>query len=177
MNFNLDEAIELLERTPEALAYFLSGLSEGWVTCNEGEGTWNASEVIGHLIIGEKYNWIPRMESILNSDEPKLFPVFDRFAHLKENQEDTIGDKLHEFKKLRKGSLDKLKSFQNLESHYEKTGIHPEHGEVRLKELLSTWVVHDLTHITQIARIMAERYREDVGPWVNYLGVLRRNTK
>lgn len=174
MNFKLEEAIEILERTPKSLETFLSGLSEGWLQCNEGEGTWNAQEVIGHLIEAEKNNWIPRLETILQAGEDKSFPPFDRFAHLRQMSESSLDQKFLEFKVIRSENIATLKSLENLETHFELTGIHPEFGPVKLRELLSTWVVHDLTHIAQIVRIMAERYRQDVGPWAEYLGVLKR---
>jgi DinB superfamily len=174
MNFNLKEAIEVLERTPQTLEYLLSGLSDSWSQCNEGEGTWNPSEVIGHLIEGEKNDWIPRLEIILKEGESKPFPPFDRFSHLKESPGVTIEKKLQEFKNLRARNLTKLKSLVEPEQHLELTGTHPALGVVKLRELLSTWVVHDLTHIAQIVRVMAERYRTDVGPWKEYLGILNK---
>jgi hypothetical protein len=174
MNFNIEEAIEVLERTPRTLASFLSGLSEGWLQCNEGEGTWNASEVIEHLIEGEKTNWIPRLEFILQEGESQPFPPFDRFSHLKGKTERSIEEKLLEFKTLRAQNITKLKVLIEPELHLELTGSHPAFGQVKLRELLSAWVVHDLTHIAQIVRVMAERYRADVGPWIEYLGILKK---
>lgn len=174
MNFKLEEAIEVLERTPQTLTYFLLGLSSTWVNCNEGDGTWNIDEVIGHLIEGERNDWIPRLKIILTEGEKKTFPPFDRHAHLKENQL-TLEQKLQEFRILRANNIEILKSLINLEKHLELTGNHPAFGLVKLRELLATWVVHDLTHISQIVRVMAERYREDVGPWVEYLGILNKS--
>lgn len=174
MQFNLEEAIEILERTPKTLDCLLSGLSDGWLQCREGQGTWNPSEVVGHLIEGEKTNWVPRMEVILDGGENKAFPPFDRQAHLMEGTEKTIEQQLLEFQTLRKENISKLTSLVNTETSLDLTGLHPEFGEVKLRELLSTWVVHDLTHIAQIVRVMAERYRVDVGPWSAYLGILNR---
>ncbi|WKA55642.1 DinB family protein [Planococcus shixiaomingii] len=174
MNFNVEEAIEILERTPQTLNALLSGLSHVWLESNEGEGTWNPSQVIGHLIEGEKNDWIPRMEMILHEGERRPFPPFDRFAHLIESPERTIEEKLFEFQTLRQKSLDKLKNLIDSDTNFEQTGLHPDFGPVKLRELLSTWVVHDFTHINQIARTMAERYSEDVGPWKAYLGVLKK---
>jgi DinB superfamily len=173
MNFMMKEAIEVLERTPQTLEYFLSGLSSPWLQSNEGEGTWNDSEVIEHLIEGEKNNWIPRMEKILQEGESKPFPPFDRYSHLNQSSERSISQKLHEFKTIRTQNITKLKGLIEPE-HLELTGSHPEFGVVKLRELLSTWVVHDLTHISQIVRVMAERYRSDVGPWEEYLGILKK---
>jgi DinB superfamily len=173
MNFSMKEAIEVLERTPQSLESFLSGLSDNWVQSNEGEGTWNVSEVIEHLIEGEKNNWIPRLEMIIEEGEKQPFPPFDRFSHLNDKNEGSIEHKLLEFKTIRKQNIAKLKSIIEPGLHLELTGTHPAFGKVKLRELLSTWVVHDLTHIAQIARVMAERYREDVGPWEEYLGILK----
>lgn len=174
MNFNVKEAIQVLERTPHTLEYFLSGLSAGWLQCNEGDGTWNASEVIDHLLEGEKMNWMPRLETILKEGEGKPFPPFDRFSHLKGKAERSMEEKLHEFKIIRTQNTDKLKTLIDPDLHLELTGLHPQFGTVKARELLSTWVVHDLTHIAQIVRVMAERYRSDVGPWVQYLGILKK---
>ncbi|WP_088071361.1 DinB family protein [Gottfriedia luciferensis] len=174
MNFNLKEAIEVLERTPRTLEQFLSGLSESWLQCNEGEGTWNASEVIDHLIECEKKNWIPRLNCILNEGESKQFPPFDRFSHLKEKSERSIEERLLEFKSLRTENIRKLQTLIDPEVHLDFEGIHPDLGTVKLRELLSTYVVHDLTHISQIVRVMAERYRTDVGPWKVNLSILKK---
>lgn len=171
MNFDLKEAIEVLERTPHTLKSFLVGLSEQWLSCDEGDGSWNAIEIVDHLIEAEHTNWIPRLETILNFGKEKPFPPFDRFAHLKQAKESTIPQKLEEFSEVRLKNINKIHELVLID-HFELTGIHPEFGSVKLRELLSTWVVHDLTHMTQIMRVMAERYREDVGPWKAYLRIL-----
>lgn len=173
MNFNMQEAIEVLERSPQTLEYFLSGLSDEWLQCNEGEGTWNVSEVIDHLIEGEKNNWIPRLEMILQEGVSKPFPPFNRYSHLNMSER-SIEQKLHEFRTIRIQNTSKLKILVKPDLHLELTGSHPAFGKVKLRELLSTWVVHDLTHVAQIARVMAERYRDDVGPWKEYLGILKK---
>ncbi len=174
MNFNLNEAIELLERTPKTLESFLIGLSKRWLQSNEGEGTWNVTEVIDHLIEGEKTNWIPRLQIILVEGEKKSFPEFDRFAHLHDSLNQTLHDKILEFSSLRTENIIKLKELVQTELQLDQTGIHPAFGSVKLRELLSTWVVHDLTHISQITRVMANVYKDDVGPWKAYLGILNR---
>lgn len=174
MNFNIKEAIEVLERTPQTLELFLSDLSNGWLQCDEGEGSWNATQVIDHLIEGEKTNWIPRLECILEEGENQLFPLFDRFAHLKESASSSIEVKFLEFKCLRSENISILKNLIVDDHQLQLTGLHPEFGEVKASELISTWVVHDLTHISQIVRVMAERYRAAVGPWEAYLGVLKK---
>ncbi|WP_314588237.1 DinB family protein [Paenibacillus terrigena] len=174
MNFNLIEAIEVLERTPRTLDSFLSGLSDGWLQCNEGEGTWNVSEVIDHLIEGERVNWMPRLAFILQEGTSKPFPPFDRYAHLNDESTRTIEQQLLTFKEIRAQNVTKLKEIMDSGLNLELIGSHPAFGNVKVSELLSTWVAHDLTHIAQIARVMAERYRADVGPWVAYLGILNK---
>jgi hypothetical protein len=174
MNFNIKEAIEVLERTPQALEFFLSGISDIWLHCNEGEGTWNVSEVIEHLIELEEDTWIPRLEFILKEGESKPFPSFDRYSHVNESFERSIEQKLLEFKTIRTQNITKLKVLIEPELNLDLTGSHPRLGVVKLRELLSTWVVHDLTHIAQIVRVMAKRYKADVGPWIEYLGILKK---
>lgn len=172
MNFNLKEAIEILDRTPNTIEYFLTGLSDEWINCNEGEGSWNAIEVIAHLIECEKNNWIPRIEAILK-DKNQSFPPFNRYAHLNK-PERMLDPMLSEFKSIRIQNINNLKILVDSETQLELTGMHPEFGAVKLRELISTWVVHDLTHINQIMRVMAERYRTDVGPWIEYLSILKK---
>ncbi|KMJ57254.1 hypothetical protein AB685_17800 [Bacillus sp. LL01] len=174
MNFQMNEAMEILERTPNALEQLLVGLSEGWLICNEGEGTWNAIEVIDHLIEGEKMNWIPRLRFILQEGDSKPFPEFDRFAHLNENTAAPIEQKLQAFREIRKENLQTLKLLIDPTQHLEQKGIHPALGEVKARELISTWAVHDLTHTAQIVRVIAKRYSTDVGPWKEYLGILNK---
>ncbi|KON87764.1 hypothetical protein AF332_13610 [Sporosarcina globispora] len=174
MNFTLSEAIEILERTPKTLGALLSGLSSEWLICNEGEGTWNAVEVVDHLIDGEEKNWIPRMNFILQEGEGKPFLPFDRYAHLNGKKEISLEEKLEVFKTVRIKNLATLKGINELETHLEKKGLHPAFGSVKVRELMSTWAVHDLTHISQISRVLANRYRTDVGPWIEYLGILKK---
>ncbi len=174
MNFRLDEAIEVLGRTPVLLKSFLFGLSNGWLQGNEGEGTWNAAEVVDHLIEAEKTNWLPRLHFILNKGTTKPFPAFDRNAHLLPAPEQSIEEKLDEFARIRNENVMKLNELITNEEQLELSGIHPEFGEVKIRELISTWAVHDFTHIAQIVRVMAKRYSTDVGPWKEYLGILRK---
>ncbi|TQR35705.1 DinB family protein [Brevibacillus brevis] len=174
MNFNLDEAIEVLARTPQALESLLSGLSDGWLLHNEGDDTWHATAVIEHLIEAEKTNWLPRLEIILQEGESKPFPPFDRYAHLQDNSIRPFEQKLLDFKTLRAQNIAKLRTLVEPEKHLELTGLHPAFGVVKVRELLSTWVVHDLTHTAQIVRVMAKRYTADVGPWSEYLGILNK---
>ncbi|WP_134687082.1 DinB family protein [Brevibacillus migulae] len=174
MNFTMSEAIELLERTPRSLEHLLAGLSESWLHCNEGEGTWNVSQVVEHLIEAEKQNWIPRLEIILQEGEARPFPPFDRLPDSQAKDERTIEQKLQEFKTIRTENILKLQALVDPHIHLELTGTHPVFGTVKARELLSTWVVHDLVHTAQIVRVMSKRYSTDVGPWIEYLGILKK---
>ena len=174
MLYNEREAIEILSRTPQVLSHLLEGLPDIWLKSNEGPNTWSPYEVVGHLIHGEKTDWIPRVQIILSKSENKNFEPFDRFAQSQENQNRPLELLLEEFKQLRESNLGTLKSLNINKNQLNKKGIHPEFGEVTLKQLLSTWVVHDMGHISQIVRVMAKQYADEVGPWVNYLGILSR---
>jgi len=173
MEFRIDEAIEILERTPKTLSTFLTGLSYVWLQCNEGDGTWNTKEVIEHLIEAEKHNWIPRLEFILQEGDSQPFPAFDRFSHLHNVTQTSFDNLLKEFIRIRSENIKKLKSIVTSDFQLDQIGFHPAFGTVKVKELISTWAVHDLTHLSQIVRVMAKRYREDVGPWQEYLGILK----
>ncbi|GAA4272939.1 DinB family protein [Aquimarina gracilis] len=174
MVFDINKSIEILQRTPLILESLLQGISKEWVENNEGENTWSAYDIVGHLIHGEKTDWIPRAKVILSKAENKTFDPFDRFAQMNKDQERTIEELLKEFKEIRSKNIEELKSFQINETKLSKKGIHPELGEVNLKELLSTWVVHDLGHISQISRVMAKQFKSEVGPWSAYLGILKK---
>ncbi|WP_196892689.1 DinB family protein [Aureivirga marina] len=173
MQFNLNKSIEILEKTPAILETYLTELSDEWLFINEGENTWNPYDIVGHLIFGEKTDWIVRIKIILSKSESKIFEPFDRFAQLNEDQNIPISQLLKTFSKLRRQNLEELKSLNISESDLNLTGIHPEFREVTLKELIATWAVHDLGHIAQISRVMAKQYKEEVGPWINYLGILK----
>ena len=174
MNFTLNEAIELLERTPVTLETFLTGLSKGWLESNEGDGTWNAPQVVDHLIEGEKHNWMPRVKMILQEGESTVFPEFDRYSHLNGRVSGSLGEKLKEFALSTIRNIHELKELMILHEYaFDKTGLHPAFGKVTVRELISTWVVHDLTHLSQIIRVFSKRYSEDVGPWKEYLGVFQ----
>ena len=173
MKFNIDQALEILRNTPTVLESLLIGVSEEWIKSDEGENTWSPYDVIGHLIHGEKTDWLTRTKIILSDAPNKVFEPFDRFAQMTESKEATIQDLLHAFRVLRIQNLDNLVSLQLQETDYLKKGIHPELGEVNLAQLLSTWVVHDLGHIAQISRVMAKQYQTEVGPWEAYLGILK----
>lgn len=173
MKFGIKKSVEILSRTPAILESMLDGLSEGWTRNNEGDNTWSPYDVIGHLIHGEKTDWIPRAILILSNSEKTPFEPFDRFAQMNDGKEKGMVELLKEFRELREENLKRLKSFQISELDMTKKGLHPELGEVNLRQLLSTWVVHDLGHIAQISRVMAKQYKSEVGPWEAYLGILR----
>lgn len=172
MQFKLKEAKEILTRTPSMLEVMLSGLSEDWIRCNEGEGTWSPFDVIGHLVDGERKDWMERIRIISLQEGDRQFEPFDRFEHLTRNKNRSLNELLKEFTSLRKRNLEELDLLIHSEVDMDSTGIHPAFGEVTMHQLLSTWAVHDLNHISQITRVMAKRYQEDVGPWKEYLRVL-----
>ena len=176
MNFMMDEAIEILERSPKTVSVFLQGLSHNWIQINEGDETWNVKEVLEHLIEAEKHNWIPRLEFILQEGDRQPFPAFDRFSHLQKSTHSTTEQLLSEFIEIRKSNITKLKNLVPTNEKLDQIGYHPAFGTVKVRELISTWVVHDLTHLSQIVRVMAKRYKEDVGPWQEYLGILKKNS-
>jgi len=173
MKFNLPQAIEVLERTPIVLDTLLHGLSTEWTTNNEGGDTWSPYDVMGHLIHGEKTDWTQRMEIILSQGDNKTFASFDRFAQFEESKGKTLTQLLDEFKTARQYNLAILKSKNLTGSDLTKTGTHPMFGTVTLEQLLATWVAHDLNHIAQISRVMAKQYKEEVGPWIEYLRILK----
>jgi len=172
MTFDLSAALPLLRRTPAVLDALLSGLPEEWTSATEGPGTWSAFDVVGHLIHGERTDWIPRARRILESGEARPFEPFDRFAQLETSRGQTLGELLVTFRALRARNLATLESWALTEEDLARTGTHPELGPVTLGQLLATWTAHDLGHIAQIVRTMAARYRTDVGPWRAYLRIL-----
>lgn len=173
MEHNLDHTIALLERTPAALGALLRDLPDAWTQRNEGEKTWSAYDVLGHLIHGERMDWMPRVRMVLEHGEAKTFERFDRFAQESESQGKTLAQLLDEFARLRAANLKQLRALDLQTKDFERRGKHPALGTVTLSELLSTWAAHDLTHLHQIARVMAHQYRNQVGPWSNFLGVLK----
>ena len=169
--FNLKDAVAVLERTPASLSALLDGLPEIWVTATEGEGTWSPNDVIGHLIHGERTDWIPRARHIL-AGETRPFESFDRLAQFTESQGKSLGQLLEIFADLRRENVAALVGMNLTETDLERKGLHPELGSVTLGELLATWVAHDLDHIGQIARTMAKVYKDATGPWSAYLSIL-----
>ena len=170
--FDLGKALAILERTPASLTVLLNGLPDTWLTATEGEGTWSPYDVIGHLIHGERTDWIPRAHHILAGDK-RPFEPFDRTAQFTESKGKTIGQLLSNFVELRGENLATLTSLNLTATDLERIGQHPQLGEVTLSQLLATWVVHDLDHVAQIARTMAKAYGEATGPWTGYLSILR----
>ena len=173
MEFDLGHTISLLSRTPAVLNTLLRDLPGTWALRNEGENTWSAFDVVGHLIHGERTDWMPRARMILQSGEAQTFEPFDRWGHVRESQGKSLGQLLEEFAGLRSGNLSELRALNLRQEDLERRGRHPALGVVTLSELLATWAAHDLTHLHQISRVMAHQYREAVGPWIAYLGVLR----
>lgn len=173
MNSNIQDTIALLSRTPAALDALLRGLPERWTLRNEGENTWTPFDVIGHLIHGERTDWIPRTRRILQFGESRPFEPFDRLAQNQESKGKLLGQLLDEFARLRGDNIRELRAMNLKPEDFEKRGMHPALGSVTLSELLATWATHDLTHLHQISRIMAHQYREAVGPWSRFLGVLQ----
>jgi len=172
MQHNLQDTVALLARTPAALDALLRGLPETWTLQNEGEKTWSAFDIVGHLIHGERTDWMPRARMILQFGESKAFEPFDRWAQERESQGKSLAQLLDEFARLRSENLNELRALNLKPEDLARRGQHPALGVVTLSQLLATWAAHDLTHLHQISRVMAHQYRDAVGPWSAYLGVL-----
>jgi hypothetical protein len=174
MNLDLAQATAVLERTPTTLRAMLAGLGPEWLDATEGPDTWSPYIIMGHLIHAERTDWIPRAQLILAQGTNRRFTPFDRFAQFRESGGKSLAELLDEFARLRAENLAALAGWKLTGAQLALTGEHPEFGAVTLRELLSTWVAHDLGHIAQIARVMAKQYREAVGPWRAYLPVMDR---
>ncbi len=174
MEFELNTSIQILERTPKLLRQLLDGLDDHWVYTNEGPDTWSPFDIIGHLIHGEITDWIPRMEIILSNSENKTFEPFDRFAQFENSKGKSLGMLLDEFEVLRKSNLEIIKSKELSDLELDFIANHPALGQVTLRQLLASLVVHDLGHVAQISRVMAKQYQNEVGPWHEYLPILHR---
>jgi len=172
MQFTHQKSIEILERTPEVFRTLLSGLSDEWIVNNEGPETFSPYDVIGHLIHGEKTDWVTRAKIILEFGLSKPFTPWDRFAQYDESKGKTLQQLLNEFERVRKENMVWFRSLDLTESDLDKKGMHPKLGEVTLRNLLSTWVVHDLTHIAQVTRVMAKQYKDEMGPWPEFFRIL-----
>jgi DinB superfamily len=173
MDYKLDETVALLARTPAVLDTLLRGLPEIWTRGKEGAGSWSPYDVVAHLIHAERENWIPRMRVILDFGETKPFEPFDREGNFRESQGKPLEQLLDEFAAGREKSLQELSTINLLPPDLERKGRHPALGVVTLSQLLATWAAHDLTHLHQISRVMAVQYRETVGSWNKFLGVMQ----
>ena len=174
MDFHVPTATAVLERTPSVLRAMLSGLPESWIDATEGPETWSPWVIVGHLVHGERTDWIPRARTILSQEGDRRFTPFDRFAQFRESEGRTIGELLDEFERLRAGNLATLAEWQLSDAQLAREGVHPEFGAVSLRQLLATWVVHDLGHVAQVSRVMAKQYRDAIGPWRAYLPIVDR---
>lgn len=173
MGHHLADSIALLARTPVALDAFLRGLPDAWTLRNEGENTWSVLDIVGHLIHCERTDWMPRAKMVLEFGETLTFGPFDRWGHAREVVGKSLGQLLDEFARLRSENLDELSALNLGEDDLQRRGKHPAFGVVTLSQLLAAWAAHDLNHLHQISRVMAHQYREAVGPWSAYLGVMQ----
>lgn len=174
MEFDLTAGTAILERTPHVLRAMLGGLPDAWIRADEGPNTWSPYVVVGHLVHGERTDWVERARIILAQGPERRFTPFDRFAQLRESQDTPLTELLDEFATLRARNLATLAGWRLTDAHLALTGEHPALGTVTLRQLLATWTAHDLGHIAQIARVMARQYRDEVGPWREYLTIMDR---
>jgi hypothetical protein len=174
MDFDLTAGTAILERTPFTLRAMLAGLPSSWIDATEGPETWSPYDIVGHLIHGERTDWIQRAQIILAQGANRRFTPFDRFAQFRESQGKTLADLLDEFERVRAENLATLAGWRLTQVQLDLEGEHPAFGSVTLRQLLATWVAHDLGHIAQTARVMAKQYREAIGPWRAYLPVMDR---
>ena len=172
MKYTVEQAIEILERTPAVLTALLEGLSDDWIINNEGPETFSPYDVVGHLIHGEKTDWTARAKMILEFGNTKTFERWNRVAMYEESKDKSLQQLLNEFAAIRKENIIWFTSLQLTETDLDKKGMHPVLGDVTLRHLLSTWVVHDLTHIAQITRVMAKQYKTEMGPWPEFFRIL-----
>lgn len=170
--FNLDDSIKILGKTPDVLKSLLSDLPESWTRQNEGGDSWSTFDIAGHLVHGEKTDWILRARTILEHGREKPFEPFDRFAQFEDSDGKSLNELLDEFEDLRKQNLEILNDLNLQDEDLKLEGVHPELGIVTLEQLLATWVVHDLGHLRQITRILAKNYKEEIGAWQQYLPVV-----
>jgi hypothetical protein len=172
MQYSLDRSYEILERTPAVLQSLLAGLSDDWIMPNEGPETFSPYDVIGHLVHGEKTDWVVRTKMILEFGNTKTFEKYDRFAQYEESKGKSLQQLLDEFAAIRKENMVWFKALNLTEDDLDRKGMHPVLGDVTLKNLLATWVVHDLTHIAQVTRVMAKQYKTEMGPWPEFFRIL-----
>ena len=172
-SFVVEEAVAILTATPATLDALLRGLSDGWSVAHEGGDTWSPFDIIGHLIHGERTDWMPRAKIILEHGEARAFDKFDRLAQFAVADGRTLAGLLDEFAALRQESLRELEALHLTDAHLDRRGRHPEFGVVTLRQLLATWVAHDLDHIAQVSRVLARQYADEVGPWRAYLRIVK----
>ena len=172
MKYSLERSYEILDRTPAVLQALLAGLPDDWVMPNEGPETFSSYDVIGHLVHGEKTDWIVRTKMILEFGNTQTFEKYDRFAQYEESKGKSLQQILDEFAAIRKENMIWFKSLNLTEDDLNRKGMHPVLGDVTLRNLLATWVVHDLTHIAQITRVMAKQYKTEMGPWPEFFRIL-----
>ena len=172
MKYTIKRSMEILERTPLVLSTLLAGIDDEWVMNNEGPETFSPYDVIGHLVHGEKTDWTARTKRILESGDTKPFDLWNRFAQYEESKGKTLNQLLDEFTAIRKENIVWIRSLELTEADLDKKGMHPKLGAVTLRNLLATWVVHDLTHIAQIGRVMAKQYKDEMGPWPEFFRIL-----
>lgn len=170
--FRLDEAVPLLARTPGTLDALLRGLPDGWTTAHEGGTTWCPAEVVAHLIHADQTDWLTRVRHIIEVGEAQPFPPFDRFGQTRLAESSTLPQLLDEFARVRADSLEALRALALTDDDLERRGQHPALGSVAMRNLLATWVAHDLDHVMQISRVLASQYADEVGPWRQYLRVI-----
>ena len=173
MNISVSDAINLLSRTPQVLEDLLLGITDTLLHANEGDDSWSPYDVVGHLIHGEKTDWIPRMKICLSDDDHKTFTPFDRFAQFEDSKGKSLPELLQAFRKLREENIATLQSFHLSSEDFKRTAIHPAFGTVTLQQLLATWVVHDQNHIYQITRTISHQYQDETGPWRAYLRIIQ----
>lgn len=167
------DAINQLSRTPQILSHLLDGLPDSLIYANEGPDTWSPYDVVGHLIHGDKTDWIPRLRICLSDSTDKTFQPFDRFAQFEDSKDKTLQDLLSAFEQIRTENITALKEMNLRDEDYQRTATHPALGEVNLRQLLTTWVVHDLDHIYQVSRVLAYQFKDNVGPWKAYLRIVQ----
>ena len=172
MKYSLERSYEILERAPAVLQSLLAGLSDDWIMPNEGPETFSPYDVVGHLIHGEKTDWVPRAKMILEFGNTKTFERYDRFAQYEESKGKSLQQLLGEFEVIRRENMNWIKSLNLTEDDLGRRGMHPVLGEVTLRNLLATWVAHDLTHLAQVTRVMAKQYKEEMGPWPEFFRIL-----
>lgn len=174
MDYDIAQSIAVLERTPDTLRAMLHDLDTAWLDATEGPETWSPYLILSHLVHGERTDWIPRARFILSRSASRALPPYDRFAHLQESQRTSVSVLLDQFARLRAENLATLAAWRLTDAELALDGEHPQFGAVTLRQLLATWVVHDLGHIAQTARVMAKQYRDAIGPWRAYLPIVDR---